>query len=45
VVVMALRSAPASYEVELTIDRPFFFVIRDTTNGQILFAGRVVNPE
>jgi serpin B len=44
VVIMALRSAPSSYEVELTIDRPFFFLIRDTANGQILFAGRVLNP-
>jgi serpin B len=44
VVIMALRSAPPSYDVELTIDRPFFFIIRDTASGQILFAGRVLNP-
>ncbi len=30
--------------ISLTIDHPFIFVIRDTTSGQILFAGRVLNP-
>jgi serpin B len=28
----------------LTIDRPFFFVIRDTTTNTILFMGRVTDP-
>jgi len=28
----------------LTIDRPFFFVIRDKPTGAVLFVGRVVNP-
>jgi serpin B len=31
-------------DVELTIDLPFFFVIRDVPTGSILFVGRVVNP-
>ena len=31
-------------DVNLTIDRPFIFFIRDTTSGQILFVGRVLNP-
>jgi len=32
------------YKVNLMIDRPFIFVIRNTVNGQILFIGRVLNP-
>jgi serine protease inhibitor len=28
----------------LTIEQPFFFLIRDLESGQILFAGRVLNP-
>jgi serpin B len=30
--------------VELSIDRPFFFFIRDIPSGTILFMGRVLNP-
>jgi len=30
--------------VELTIDRPFIYVIRDRETGTILFMGRVLNP-
>jgi serpin B len=30
--------------VTLTIDRPFFYVIRDIPTGAILFMGRVVDP-
>ena len=29
----------------LTIDRPFLFFIRDVETGQIIFIGRVLNPE
>jgi len=29
----------------LNIDRPFFYVIRDSPSGSILFMGRVINPQ
>ncbi|MBK6647634.1 MAG: serpin family protein [Anaerolineales bacterium] len=32
-------------ENELHIDRPFIYFIRDLESGQILFIGRVVNPQ
>ena len=43
VVFMTLSAMPMP-EVQLTIDRPFFFLIRDTASGQVLFVGRVLNP-
>lgn len=42
-VVMRTLMAP-SFQVNLMIDRPFFFLIRDLPSGQILFAGRVLKP-
>ncbi len=30
--------------VEVTVDRPFIFVIRDIETGAVLFVGRVLNP-
>jgi serpin B len=31
-------------DVELTIDQPFIFVIRDIPTASVLFTGRVLNP-
>lgn len=42
-VIIRETSAPL-YDVTLTVDRPFIFVIRDLPSGQILFIGRVLNP-
>ena len=42
-VIMETTSA-IMYDVNLQVDRPFIFIIRDTVNGQILFIGRVMNP-
>ncbi len=42
-VVMTLKAAPGM-PVEVTLDRPFIFLIRDIQTGAILFVGRVLNP-
>ncbi len=42
-VVASLESMP-QIDVELTIDRPFIYLIRDTETGAVLFLGRVVDP-
>jgi len=44
VVVMALKAMPPTKSVEVTVDRPFLFLIRDIETGAVLFVGRVVNP-
>jgi serpin B len=43
-VVMTLKSAPMEEPVELNIDRPFIFLIRDIQTDTILFLGRVLDP-
>lgn len=42
-VIMEAVSAPL-VRAELTVDRPFVFLIRDDQTGAILFMGRVVDP-
>lgn len=42
-VIVSLKAVRPS-GVDLTIDQPFAFVIRDTETGATLFVGRVLNP-
>lgn len=45
-VVMATRSGAMPTETrDFRVDRPFFFAVRDTQSGAILFMGRVETPE
>lgn len=42
-VIMQATAMPAE-PVEVTVDRPFVFLIRDIETGTVLFLGRVMNP-
>jgi serpin B len=42
--VVVPTSAPPSRMIEVTVDRPFVFMIRDIETDALLFLGRVVNP-
>ncbi len=42
-VVVGVTSLPQA-DVELTIDRPFIFLIRDDETGSILFVGQMLDP-
>ncbi|MFN2292466.1 MAG: serpin family protein [Anaerolineae bacterium] len=42
-VVMKLGAAPAE-PIQVTLDHPFLFLIRDVQTGTVLFLGRVVDP-
>ena len=43
IVIVGMTSLPMK-DIILTIDHPFFFVIRDVPTGTLLFMGRVLNP-
>jgi serpin B len=42
--VIMKETAMPGQPVEVTIDRPFIFLIRDIETGAILFVGRILNP-
>jgi serpin B len=44
VVMLAGAAAPAEEPLEVRIDRPFVFLIRDSQTGTVLFIGRVMDP-
>ena len=44
-VVVVPTSGPSKEPIEVTVDRPFIFLIRDVGTGTVLFLGRVSNPD
>ncbi len=43
-VIMEATALPIGEPVEVNLDRPFLFLIRDIDTGAVLFVGRVANP-
>ncbi|NLG98612.1 MAG: serpin family protein [Chloroflexi bacterium] len=41
---MRVMGMPVDQVIELTVDRPFIFFIRDDFTGAVLFAGRITKP-
>ena len=44
-VVMTTKAISMEKSVELKVDHPFLFFVRNTKTGDVLFAGRVANPK